>query len=377
MIPILVTATDANSTHCVVVGWNLPDRARVQEGFAVLDVETSKAAIEIVSPASGYLLQQTPEGGEVQIGDPAGYVFDTLEALTSHLSQGPAPADQATTDQQPSYRATKPALALAARTGFDLTTLACTHLITLADVEAAIAETTDPQPRPQLSPLTPTHETERVVLIGARFGANQVLDILRDDPTKTPVAIVDDDLTLVGKAVYGVPVIGGSDRLPELFEAGHFDSAIVAISTCVAVRAKFRTHCNELGIPLANAIDRTARLSSDVTIGTGNVICAFCHFGTEASIGDNNFFSAYNSFDHHCVLGSNISTGPGCVASGIVRVGNEVRMGTGVFIEPYLKIGDRVQIASGAVLRNHVPANHTVKRKITTTVVVPTRSAGN
>ena len=35
--------------------------------------------------------------------------------------------------------------------------------------------------------------------------------------------------------------------------------------------------------------------------------------------------------------------------------------------------GDRVQVASGSVLVRSVPADHTVKTKIVTTVVVPSR----
>jgi acetyltransferase-like isoleucine patch superfamily enzyme len=115
-------------------------------------------------------------------------------------------------------------------------------------------------------------------------------------------------------------------------------------------------------------------LAKDVKIGLGNVICAFCHFGTGTVIGDNNFISAYNSFDHHSVIGSDISTGPGCIASGIVKIGNRVRMGAGIFIEPYLELEDDVQVASGAIILKSVPARHVVKRKVFTTVVVPIRN---
>ena len=98
-------------------------------------------------------------------------------------------------------------------------------------------------------------------------------------------------------------------------------------------------------------------------LGDGNVICALCHFGVGTRVGDNNFFSAYNSFDHHNVLGSDISTGPGCMTSGLVRIGDGVRLGTGIFVEPHVELGDGVQVASGAVIVTSVPAGHAVKTR--------------
>ena len=122
---------------------------------------------------------------------------------------------------------------------------------------------------------------------------------------------------------------------------------------------------------LANIIDKTCKISADVEIGYGNVICAFCHFGTETRIGDNNFISAYNSYEHHNVLKSDISTGPGCMTSARVTIGDCVRMGTGIFIQPGIDIGDNAILASGSIIINSVPDNHIVKMKSGATVVVP------
>jgi acetyltransferase-like isoleucine patch superfamily enzyme len=83
--------------------------------------------------------------------------------------------------------------------------------------------------------------------------------------------------------------------------------------------------------------------------------------------------SAYNSFDHHNVLGTDISTGPGCMTSGQVRIGDRARLGTGIFVEPHVEIGAGVQVASGAVIVSSVPAEHAVKRRVATMTAVPIR----
>ena len=113
-----------------------------------------------------------------------------------------------------------------------------------------------------------------------------------------------------------MPVVGGTSDLGGCFEEGAFDAAVIAISTSVPARTRLRELCGDLGIPLANAIDPTARIATGVSSAPATSSARFCHFGVDTRIGDNNFFSAYNSFDHHNVLGSDISTGPGCMTSG-------------------------------------------------------------
>ena len=174
----------------------------------------------------------------------------------------------------------------------------------------------------------------------------------------------------------GVPVVGGVERLVKLFAEDAFDAAIIDISTSVPARARLRGVLEANGIPLANAIDPTARIAADVTFGTGNVVCAFCHFGVGTVVGDNNFLSAFNSYDHHNRLGSDISTGPACMTSGLVVLGDRVRLGTGIYVEPHVEIGDDVQVASGSVIVTSVPAGHAVKRRSVTTTVVPLRNQG-
>jgi acetyltransferase-like isoleucine patch superfamily enzyme len=176
--------------------------------------------------------------------------------------------------------------------------------------------------------------------------------------------------------VRGLPVVGGSERIGALWQSESFDAAVIAISTSIAARTKLRKLCEAAGVPLANVIDSRAKLASGVTLGAGNVICAFCHFGTETQVGDNNFISAYNSFDHHNVLGSDISTGPGCMTSGEVHIEDRVRLGTGIFVEPKVTIGEGAIVASGAVIVRSIPAGHAVKTKVITTAVVPLRERG-
>ena len=375
MKPVMIPTTDVNSDTAIVTAWRVPDRSPVRAGELVAEVETSKAVLDVVSPQAGYLLRGAEEGEQVSLVEPLARLFPTSAALEAHAARLAETAMQAAEATSDGVRATAPATRRAAELGVDLASLATGELVTVRMVEAAAANGA-PAPPPELPlPLDAPSGVERVAVIGAGLGANQVIDILATDTSKRAVAIVDDDHERWGGRVAGVPVVGGTQQLREHYDEGRFESTVVCISTSVPARTRFRQLCGELGIPLANAIHPTARICAEVEIGAGNVVCAFCHLGVGTRIGDNNFLSAYNSFDHHNVLGSDISTGPGCMTSGLVHIGDRARFGTGIFVEPHVEIGAGVQVASGAVIVSSVPAEHAVKRRVATMTTVPIRRA--
>ncbi|WP_433057150.1 biotin/lipoyl-containing protein [Dactylosporangium sp. CS-033363] len=373
MKPVLVPTNDVNSEHGIVVTWFVDDRDKVESGALLVEVETSKAVLEVYAPEAGIVLHLARKGQELALTEPVAMLFEGVSELQAY-SDKLAAAAEARAAAPTQVRASVKAIARAEELGVDLSTFDGSRLVTVKDVEAAAAVPVTVDYSAMPAPLAAEPGVARILVIGGAGGATQVIDIFSKVPDQRAVAVLDDDSGRWGGDVHGVPVIGGTDRLAELFAAGAYEAAIIAIGTSVDVRARFRKICAEAGIPLANAIDPTAKIATDVEIGQGNIICAFCHLGTGVRMGDNNFLSAYNSFDHHSVVGSDNATGPSCVASGKVTLRDRIRLGTGIFLEPGVELGDGVQVASGSVIVTSVPANHAVKTKIVTTTVVPRRT---
>jgi acetyltransferase-like isoleucine patch superfamily enzyme len=368
MKPVLVPTTDVNSETGLLVAWHADDHTKVEAGELIAEIETSKAIIEVPAPEAGFLLHAVREGTEVRLAEPVARLFTDAQALEAYTGDEQRRRTGAA-DFGP--RATVPARHRAEELGIDLASIGGDSLITVGMVEAAAAA---PAARIELpDPLPGAAGLPRIALLGAGLGATQVIEILRAAGSGTTVAVVDDDESRWAGEVMGVPVVGGLERLVKLFGDDAFDAAIITISTSVPARARLRETLASNGIPLANAIDPTARIAGGVTFGTGNVVCAFCHFGVDTVVGDNNFLSAYNSYDHHNRLGSDISTGPACATSALVVLGDRVRLGTGIYVEPHIELGDDVQVASGSVIVTSVPAGHVVKRRVVTTTVVPRR----
>lgn len=373
MIAVTIPTTDVNSESAVVVRWYIEDRAEVEEGHPVVEIETSKSILDVASPDRGVMLRLCQEGDQVQIDQPLAYLFETAESLERYERE--ERSNPAAAVEEHAGRITTPARRRAFELGIDIDEVArsTAALVTTKLVDAFATRTGADGNGDAPDPLEAPPGVRRLVLIGAGMAANQVIDILLHDEAQQAVAIVDDDRARLGEAIDGVPVIGSSDRAIELFEQGAVDAAVITVGTSVTARTRLRETCAQAGLPLSNVIDPSVRITSGVRIGAGNIICANCHFGVGTIIGDNNLISAHNSFDHHSELGSDITTGPACVTSGLVKIGDGCRFGMGVFIEPRVTIGAGAQIASGAVIVGSVPPDHAVKTKLITTTVVPIR----
>jgi len=92
LTPILVERDNVNDDSVCVLQWLAAERSRVEKGQVIVEVETSKANMEIAAPASGFLRHACQKGEEVKIGQVLGYICDRAEAplpATAHLIDGP------------------------------------------------------------------------------------------------------------------------------------------------------------------------------------------------------------------------------------------------------------------------------------------------
>lgn len=78
--PILVERDNVNDDSVCVLQWLAADRSKVEKGQVIVEVETSKANMEVAAPVSGFLRHSCQKGEEVKIGQVLGYVCDKVEA---------------------------------------------------------------------------------------------------------------------------------------------------------------------------------------------------------------------------------------------------------------------------------------------------------
>ena len=326
--------------------------------------------------ADGYLFVLVEAGDVAEVGRPIAVITseakDTREEILSWL-EAQAQVEPPTLTSLQKRAWTQKAEILARRHGLDIATIpSAGDRVVEADVLAYLETRSD-----AVAPSAPAHKDladepypvgriERVLVIGGGDGAVQVLDVIAKTPRQRAVAILDDNTGLHGKTVMGIPIIGSISvtHVIDMMERGEFDTAIISISTTISFRKQIFEDLTAKVVPFTNVIHPTVCIGTNVSIGKGNVIMAFCHIGPCAVIGDNNFLSAYVSIEHHNQLGSYCSFGPGVVTSSRVKIGDGVRFGTGVFIEPLVSIGPNSIIGSGCILRRDIPATSVVKSRL-------------
>ncbi len=203
---------------------------------------------------------------------------------------------------------------------------------------------------------------QRLVVVGAGRAAVQVLDILSRCADQVAVALVDDEVELHGRELFGVPVIGAIDRGPELIRAGAADALVVA-SGNPARRSALWQRLRTAGSPFANVVDPTVAFGLGASIGTGNVIGANSRIGACSVLGDNLMLSSSVNVEHDNVVGSHTTSGPGLHTAGSVRIGERVAIGAGVVMDPHVEVGDDCLISSGLALMASVPAASAAKAR--------------
>jgi sugar O-acyltransferase (sialic acid O-acetyltransferase NeuD family) len=192
----------------------------------------------------------------------------------------------------------------------------------------------------------------RILIYGAGLGSQIVVEILNSNPYYQLTGLIDDNPQLWGKLVASVSVLGGRERLLELWQEDLFDSLVISLATptTMGIRKKLYLDLHDAGMVFINAIHPSAVISPSAQIGENNVISAGVVIGTMAQIGNNNRICAHCNIEHHSKVGDHNFFGSHCVTGGVVTVKNNCVFGLGSIIDSSLCIGNNVQLANRAVV---------------------------
>lgn len=350
---------NVNEDEIELVEWHKEKDQYIKKGELLATFESTKSTYEFSAPATGYLTPLMESGNTVIVGQLIGYLSDVVGAPMDEII--PDTAKDASMPVAVTW--TRKAKMLAERNNLDIATIE-NNVNENKITEQTILNYLDQQEsHPQThSPSTKINGIERVLILGGGNVAALVIDILTRVAYQTPVGILDDNTSLHGSSVLGIPILGGFDMVHSLFKDSFFDAAALAVGILPARKNIFEK-LSAQEIPFTNIIDPTAIIGVNSSMGTGNMLMAFCRLGPEAVIGDNNFLSAYVNIEHHNHMGSHCTFGPSVYMSGGVHIGSTVRFGTGIAIEPRLSIGDNAVIASGVTITTNIPRNTVVKAK--------------
>lgn len=73
-------------------------------------------------------------------------------------------------------------------------------------------------------------DSKRTMIIGAGYTAKAVLEeLLRGNDFYKPICVIDDDVDKIGRAIYGIPVVGNTNEIPKCAKKYNIDAIIFAI----------------------------------------------------------------------------------------------------------------------------------------------------
>lgn len=362
---LIIPTINVNDTKVVISDIKKENLEFIKEDEMLYCVETSKATEDYYPHYEGYVVMFVEDLDEVEVGKSAGMIFKNLDDAKACLEDFKAKKTKKMVYEN--INASKKAIAYAEKIGFDLTLIKKEGIIKTEDIDNYLKAAKEPKRDVEVEKVEYVFNNgiKRVAILGAGRGSMQVIDLVSHINDTIAVALFDDDETIVGQIVDGVPVLDklNFDKIAEYHSKGVFDYVANGIGGSCELRKKCFDELTKRGVPYINLIHPTAVIGDYVKMGSGNIILPMTHIGPHAKIGNDCFMTAKTSIEHHNIVGSHCTFGPGVMMSGSVTIGDCTKFGAGIFIEPKVIVGSNCKIASGSILISHVPDNSIVRGK--------------
>jgi sugar O-acyltransferase (sialic acid O-acetyltransferase NeuD family) len=166
-------------------------------------------------------------------------------------------------------------------------------------------------------------------------------------------AFFDDDSTLIGKTILGIPVEGPLNAAtPE-----RIGSLVIGVGDN-RVRQSLAKRFG--WVTWLTARHPSSWIDSSVVLQGGSVVFAGAVVQPDAIIGEHAILNTGCTVDHDCRIGAFAHLGPGVHLCGDVSVEEGVLVGVGAVVRPGIRVGRWSIVGAGAVVVRDVPAGCTV-----------------
>jgi acetyltransferase EpsM len=195
-----------------------------------------------------------------------------------------------------------------------------------------------------------------VIIFGGGGQGKSLIDLLRALGTYRIAGIVDEGLP-AGNQILGVPVLGGSNCLNNIFKDG-VRMALNAVGGIgnVDVRLKVFDLLATVGFSFPTVIHPSVVVEPSAQIEEGVQVLPLTYIGSSAQIGFGTLINSHVIISHDCVIGKVVNLSPGAMLAGGVHVEDYAQIGMGATVNLNLTIGSRARIGNSATIKANVPA---------------------
>jgi sugar O-acyltransferase (sialic acid O-acetyltransferase NeuD family) len=249
---------------------------------------------------------------------------------------------------------TRPAQERAQELGVDLARLPRDRLITVEflnnfleqDASTSVAAATE---------TNPAFDASAVLVYGGGGHGKAVIELLRAAGHYQIVGVIDDGLT-AGTNLLGIPVLGGQEQLPGLYERGirQAFNAVGGISNLTTRVAVFK-RLHAAGFTCPTVAHPTAFIEPSARLEPGVQVFPHAYIGSEALIGYGSIINTAAIVSHDCRIGNYANLSPGATLAGGVSIGDGALIGMRATINLLVQVGASARIGNGATVKVDVP----------------------
>lgn len=199
---------------------------------------------------------------------------------------------------------------------------------------------------------------KQLIIVGAGGMGRTLYDIAREcvgyGAEFTVKGFVDDNLQALDGFPNYPPVLGRiSKYMPEEDDVFTFSIGGEARRLCIE-------NLVSRGAKFINLVHSSARIGTNVKLGTGNIVAAFTSLGADCRIGDYNMIQSYTVIGHNAEIGdfNRIDTHVTCV--GGIKIKNETTVHTGAVINHKVTLFDRAKVGACSFVIRSVKEGVTV-----------------
>lgn len=196
-----------------------------------------------------------------------------------------------------------------------------------------------------------------IFIIGGGGHAKVVIDTIRESGRVGVNGIFDDNLSLIGTEVLGVPVLGPVDA--SNIARYEVTQAVIAIGDNRTRREMARRLSSLL--EWMTIVHPRATVASSVVLGHGTVVSAGVVLQPSVEVGEHVIVNTAASVDHDCRIESFAHVAPGCHVAGGVLIETGALLGIGASVIPGCTVGAWATVGAGGVVTDDVPPHVTVK----------------